>query len=44
MKTFIIILIGLFAWTLWDLVIVGRDEGRRREENDNKFKVRSEEE
>ena len=44
MKTFIIILIGFFVWVLWDLVIVGRDEGRRREENDNKFKVRSEEE
>ena len=44
MKTFIIILIGFFVWVLWDLVIVGRDEGRLREENDNKFKVRSEEE
>jgi len=44
MKTFIIILIGLFVWILWDLVIVGRDEARRRRENDKKFKVRSEEE
>jgi len=42
-KTIIIIFIAFFAWTLWDFLVIGRQEARRRVKNDKKFKVRSEE-
>ena len=40
MKTILIIFIIFFVWTLWDFLVVGKQEAQRREENDKKFKVK----
>ena len=40
MKTILVILILFFIWQLWDLIVVGRQDGRERIRRDEKFKAK----